>query len=70
MNETLKALERGTVETLIVWDNLDVKHYSLRTIIQEKSLSQDKDMDLEWEYVEEMPLLEWFAYNCKKFGKR
>ncbi|CAF0869157.1 unnamed protein product [Rotaria sordida] len=81
VDETLKALEMGAVETLIVWENFDVKHYFLHDsqrskmytihlcVDQEEKLdSQDKDTDAKWEHVEKMPLLEWFAKNCKKFG--
>ncbi len=83
IDETLKALEMGAVETLIVWENFDVMRYVLRNpqtqetkILhlrsdqeKEKSHFQDKDTGIELEHVEEMPLLEWFANNYKNFGK-
>lgn len=31
VEDTLKALELGAVETLVVWENLDVTRYLLRT---------------------------------------
>ena len=31
IDDTLKALELGAVETLVVWENLDVTRYVLRT---------------------------------------
>jgi len=82
IDETLKALEMGAVETLIVWENFDVMRYVLRNpqtqetkILhlrsdqeKEKSHFQDKDSGVELEHVEEMPLLEWFANNYKNFG--
>lgn len=30
IEDTLKALELGAVETLIVWENLDITRYTLR----------------------------------------
>jgi len=83
VDETLKALEMGAVETLIVWENFDVTRYVLRNpqsqetkILhlrsdqeKEKSHFQDKESGVELEHVEEMPLLEWFANNYKNFGK-
>jgi len=82
IDETLKALEMGAVETLIVWENFDVMRYVLRNpqsqetkVLhlrsdqeKEKSHFQDKDSGVELEHVEEMPLLEWFANNYKNFG--
>lgn len=82
VEETLKALEMGAVEILIVWENFDVMRYVLRnpqtqetkTIHlrsdqeKEKSHFQDKESGVELEHVEEMPLLEWFANNYKNFG--
>ena len=73
----------GAVETLIVWENFDVMRYVLRNpqtqdtkILhlrsdqeKEKSHFQDKEMGVELEHVEEMPLLEWFANNYKNFGR-
>ena len=83
IDETLKALEMGAVETLIVWENFDVTRYVLKNIQtqeskvihlradqeKEKSHFQDKDTGVELEHVEEMPLLEWFANNYKNFGE-
>lgn len=83
VEETLKALEMGAVETLIVWENFDVMRYVLRNpqsqetkVLhlrsdqeKEKSHFQDKETGVELEHVEEMPLLEWFANNYKNFGK-
>ncbi|CAF1304889.1 unnamed protein product, partial [Adineta steineri] len=82
IDETLKALEMGAVETLIVWENFDVMRYVLRNpqtqetkVLylradqeKEKSHFQDKESGVELEHVEEMPLLEWYANNYKNFG--
>ncbi|KAF9265856.1 peptide chain release factor eRF/aRF subunit 1 [Marasmius fiardii PR-910] len=82
IDDTLKALELGAVETLIVWENLDITRYILRNaageeIIVYTSKEQEKDREkfmdkstgLELEQAEEpQPLLEWFAEKYKEFG--
>nr|XP_002127384.1 eukaryotic peptide chain release factor subunit 1 [Ciona intestinalis] len=82
VDDTLKALEMGAVETLIVWENLDTMRYVLKNhstdeekILflrpdQEKDKTHftDKDTQVEMEMTESCPLLEWFANNYKKFG--
>ncbi|CAM9387708.1 eukaryotic peptide chain release factor subunit 1 [Petromyzon marinus] len=85
VDDTLRALEMGAVEILIVWENLEITRYVLRcnpaeaedpekvlylTPEQEKDKSHfiDKETGVEHEMVENMPLLEWFANNYKKFG--
>ncbi|CAC5426334.1 eukaryotic peptide chain release factor subunit 1 [Mytilus californianus] len=82
VDDTLKGLEMGAVDTLIVWENLDITRYVLKNhstdvenILflkpeQEKDKTHfiDKDTGVELELVEQMPLLEWFANNYKNFG--
>ncbi|RWS04248.1 Eukaryotic peptide chain release factor subunit 1-like protein [Dinothrombium tinctorium] len=82
VEETLKALEMGSVEILICWENLDIMRYVLKnnatgeekilhlTPAQEKDKSHfvDKDTGVELELVESIPLLEWLANNYKQFG--
>ena len=82
VEDTLKALEMGAVEILIVYENLDIMRYVLHcqgteeekilylTPEQEKDKSHftDKETGQEHELIESMPLLEWFANNYKKFG--
>ncbi|KAK0458496.1 50S ribosomal protein L30e-like protein [Desarmillaria tabescens] len=82
IEDTLKALELGAVETLIVWGNLDITRYILRNasgedIIVYHNKEQDKDRSnfidrstgLEIEQSEEpQALLEWFAEKYKEFG--
>lgn len=81
VDDTLKGLELGAVETLIVWENLDTTRYVLKnsagsevvvhmTKEQEKdrSLYTDKETGLEMEVVDRIPLLEWFADHYKDFG--
>merc|ERR1712157_380558 len=81
VEDTLKALELGAVEDLIVWENLDVHRFVLRnastgenTIVhlnkeQERNESFFHDKDgTELETVEKESLVEWFANNYKNFG--
>lgn len=82
IDDTLKALDLGAVETLIVWENLDVTRYVLRNaageeIIVHANKEQEKDREkfidkstgLEMEQVTEpQSLLEWFAEKYREFG--
>ncbi|GJE87972.1 peptide chain release factor eRF/aRF subunit 1 [Phanerochaete sordida] len=82
VDDTLKALELGAVETLIVWESLDITRYVLRNAAGEEILvhvnkEQEKDREkfidkstgLEMEQVvEPQSLLEWFAEKYKEFG--
>lgn len=82
LEDTFKALDLGAVETLIVWENLDVTRYVLKdsdgsqqvlmlTKEQEKDRSRfmDRATGEAMEQVEEpMPLLEWLAENYRQFG--
>lgn len=82
VEDTLKALEMGSVEILIAWENLDIVRYLLKnhtsdeekilhlTPEQEKDKSHflDRETGVELELVESMALLEWLANNYKNFG--
>ncbi|KAG6900456.1 Eukaryotic peptide chain release factor subunit 1 [Termitomyces sp. T159_Od127] len=82
IDDTLKALELGAVETLIVWENLDITRYSLRNAAAEEIIihvnkEQEKDREkfidkstgTEMEQsAEPISLLEWFAEKYKEFG--
>jgi len=81
VDDTLKALESGAVEVLIVWENLDIARYVLKTPSGEKKVLHlkpeqvknkdnfiNKETGLEFEVEEQMQLLEWFANNYKNFG--
>ena len=82
VDDTLKALEMGAVEDLIVWENLECNRYVLRnsstgeerishlTPEQEKNESffHDPDTGVELEVTEKEPMVEWFANNYKNFG--
>ncbi|CAM8919014.1 unnamed protein product [Rhodiola kirilowii] len=82
VEDTLKALDMGAVETLIVWENMDMNRYMLKhgttgeLIIKHLNREQEADQSnfrdpvtsAELEVQEKMPLLEWFANEYKRFG--
>jgi len=82
VNDTLKSLEMGAVETLIVWENLEVTRYVIKDHTSESETKlflrpeQEKDKTnfvdpetgVDLEIVDSMPLLEWFANHYKDFG--
>ena len=82
VDDTFSALEMGAVETLIVWENLNINRYVLRnhTTNEEKILflnpDQEKDKKnfidkktgVEMELVNCISLLEWLAENYNKYG--
>lgn len=81
IDDTLKALESGAVEVLIVWENLDITRYVLKCPngekkilflkpdqCKDKSHFINKETGLELEIEEQTQLLEWFANNYKNFG--
>lgn len=82
VSDTLRALELGAVEILVVWENLDVDRITLRNHAagEDKVLHLSKEQQaneqyfhdpisgVELEVVEKLPLVEWFANNYKTFG--
>lgn len=81
IEDTLKALEMGAVETLVVYENLDTMRYTLKNAQSDEvttiHLSKEGEADqtnfvtadgVELETVEKMQLVEWFAQNYKNFG--
>jgi peptide chain release factor subunit 1 len=82
VDDTLKALELGAVEVLIVWDNLEIQRYVLRNQStgeeKVKHLNKEQESDdrhfrdpvtnTELETIDKEPLVEWFANNYKQFG--
>ncbi|KAJ1757128.1 translation termination factor eRF1 [Coemansia sp. RSA 2523] len=81
VDDTLKALDAGAVETLIVWENLDVNRFVFRNAeggeverfmnsIQEKERSNfvDKQTGMDLELVSKDPMLEWLAEVYKQRG--
>lgn len=82
VEDTMKALEMGAVETLIVWENLDINRVVLKNPstseekvlilrpnqMHDKSHYTDSATGVELETVDQMPLLEWIANKYKTFG--
>ncbi|KAI8323070.1 eukaryotic peptide chain release factor subunit 1-like protein [Martensiomyces pterosporus] len=81
VDDTLKALDMGAVETLIVWESLDVSRYLFRDAggaeverflnpIQEQDRSnfEDKNTGADLELIKKEPMLEWLAEIYKEKG--
>lgn len=81
IEDTLKALELGAAETLIVFENLDVTRWTLKPSAggevilhtskqQEQNREQfmDKEIGQEMEVIGQIPFLEWLAEKYKDFG--
>mmetsp|Transcript_16631 Transcript_16631/g.59074 ORF Transcript_16631/g.59074 Transcript_16631/m.59074 type:complete len:439 (-) Transcript_16631:111-1427(-) len=82
IGDTLKGLELGAVETLVVWENLDVDRITLKdaasgvtTVVflskdqqgPDESYLHGKD-GVEYEEVEKISFVEWLANNYRSFG--
>ncbi|CAH8361677.1 unnamed protein product [Eruca vesicaria subsp. sativa] len=65
VEDTLNALESGAVETLIVWENLDIYRYVLKKSVTGESvikhLKKVEEVDSDFDVEEKMLLLEWLA---------
>lgn len=82
IDDTLKALDLGAVEDLIIWENLDIDRFVLRnsstreeTILHlskeqqaNETLFHDSETGVELETIEKESVVEWFANNYKNFG--
>jgi len=81
IEDTLKGLEMGAVETLIVYEDLATMRYTLKNAQSAeettKHFTKDQENDpsnfvtsegVELETAEKLPLVEWFATNYKNFG--
>lgn len=81
VDDTLKALELGAVEILIVWENLEINRVTLKKssgeeLILHVNKEQEKNRDIfmdsetaqEMEIVQRQSLLEWFTEKYKEFG--
>ena len=80
IDDTLKALDLGAVETLIIFENLETIRYVFKDSEdnqvlrfaepeqEDKSYNLDKATGTEMEVVEEQPLVEWLAENYKNYG--
>jgi len=84
VKDTLQALEMSAVDTLVVWENLDIMRYVLRNnsngeeVIKHLTPTQAKDSShfhdavtgVELEAIERKELVEWFAENYKLWGAK
>jgi len=81
VDDTLKGLEMGAIETLIVWENLATMRYELKAtatgeeVIKILAPEQENDQSHfvtadggELEVVDKKALVEWFAESYKNFG--
>jgi len=82
--DTLKALELGSVETVIVWENLSINRYLLKVPGEEektevKYFTEEQEADpknfsdsagQELEVVDKISLVEWLANHFKDFGAK
>jgi len=83
VKDTLMALEGGAVQDLIVWENLSINSYVMRTpgtqetqikFLNEKQEGSSSNFSdgsgVEMDVVEKKPLLEWLSENYKQFGAK
>lgn len=81
VEDTLKALELGAAETLIVFENLEVTRWVLKASdgtekilyttpeqAKEREQFMDKETGQEMEVIENQSFLEWLAEKYKDFG--
>jgi len=84
IKDTMAGLEMGAVETLIVWENLDIKRLHIRNAHtdseqvlfvspeEEKNekLYRDAESGVELDVVENKPFVEWIVEMYKTFGAK
>ncbi|QDS70262.1 hypothetical protein FKW77_007607 [Venturia effusa] len=81
IEDTLKALELGACETLIVFENLEITRWTVKSSTgaevilhtnkiqeQNREIFMDKETGQEMEVVDQMPFLEWLAEKYQDFG--
>lgn len=81
IEDTMKALEAGAAETLIVYENLEITRWELKSsggspvVIHadknnepDRSEFMDKETGQEMDVVSQMPFLEWLAEKYQDFG--
>ena len=81
--DTMSALEMSALDTIIVWEDLEILRYELRNAAGKTSVVYlnseadkgkqraqfvDPDTGADLEEVEKQTLVEWFANNYKSFG--
>jgi peptide chain release factor subunit 1 len=81
VEDTLKALDLGACETLIVFEDLDVTRWTLKDSAgaekilhtnkqqeQDRTQFMDAETAQEMEVIDQMPFLEWLAEKHRDFG--
>ncbi len=81
IDDTLKALDAGAAETLIVFEDLEMNRWELKTSAGtsvtlhttkqqelDRALFMDKETGQEMEVINQLPFLEWLAESHKDFG--
>ena len=81
IEDTMRALEMGAVETLIVFENLEMTRWEMKSsggsavVLHvpfnkdpDRSEFMDKETGNEMDVVSSMPLLEWLAERYRDFG--
>lgn len=79
----MAALEMSALDTIIVWEDLEIVRYELKSAAgkmsivhlaseaekgKNRALFVDPETDGDLEIVDKQPLVEWFANNYKNFG--
>ncbi|KAF2484481.1 eukaryotic peptide chain release factor subunit 1 [Neohortaea acidophila] len=81
IDDTLKALDAGAAETLIVFEDLEMTRWELKTSAgssvilhttkaqeADRSLFMDKETGQEMDVINQQPFLEWLAESHRDFG--
>jgi peptide chain release factor subunit 1 len=79
VRDTMTALELSSVETLIVWEDLETQRWEFKNAAGKVSVVhgnptadqlKDPETGLDLELVDKQSLVEWFTNNYKTFGCR
>ncbi|KAJ0046752.1 hypothetical protein Pint_05788 [Pistacia integerrima] len=82
VDDTIMALEMGSIQTLIIWEDLDISRYALKISVTNeiviKYLNKEQETDdtkfqdsatgSELKVQEKLALVDWFADQYKQFG--
>ena len=64
LKETLQALETGIIETLIVWEGIDVNRYC----VENKGVVVGKGVEAGDSVISCEPFLDWLVENYSQYG--
>jgi peptide chain release factor subunit 1 len=84
IRDSMRALEMGSIKTLLVWENLELVRFVLKNPNtnetkemyltpkegEETDFLNDKKSGVTWDIIEQEELLEWLANNYKKYGSQ